>query len=133
MVEKKFVLIVEDDEDIQDIYKDMILESFDVDLAQSYDGKQGLEVVAKRRPDFIILDLLMPVMDGETFLKELRNSLNLKDIPVVVCSVNQTLAHKLLTEKSVEAVLPKLFMQKDLIAVVTQFLSITPKTVHGKK
>jgi len=133
MVEKKFVLIVEDDEDIQDIYKDMILESFDVDLAQSYDGKQGLEVVAKRRPDFIILDLLMPVMDGETFLKELRNSLNLKDIPVVVCSVNQTLAHKLLNEKSVEAVLPKLFMQKDLIAVVTQFLSITPKTVHGKK
>ena len=133
-MEKKFVLIVEDDEDIQDIYKDMMMESFDVDIAQSFNGKEALEEVDKRKPDLVILDLLMPVMDGETFLGRLREDLKLTQIPVVVCSVNQTLAHKLLNQKSVEAVLPKLFMQKDLVAVVTQFLHIQPKTsVHEKE
>jgi len=124
---KKLVLIVEDDEDIQEIYKEMLLSTFDVDLEQRYDGKEGIESVKRRRPDLIILDLLMPVMNGEEFLKELRHGLNHKDVPVIVCSVNQSLAHKLYSRGEAEAVLPKLFLRKDLESVVGGFLKLEPK------
>ena len=127
LMSKKIILIVEDDEDIQEIYKDMLESSFDVDLKQSYNGKEGLSAVQEKTPDLVILDLLMPVMDGATFLKGLRNELNLKEVPVVICSVNQKLANELLSDKQAEAVLPKLFSQKDLIATITQLTDIEPK------
>jgi len=126
-MDKKLILIVEDDEDIQAIYKDMVLGTFDVDLVQSLNGREGVEAVKAREPDMIILDLLMPVMSGEEFLKELRGPMNLTDVPVVICSVNQTLANQLLKQKKADAVLPKLFQQEELLATVNRFLKIGPK------
>lgn len=123
----KHILIVEDDEDIQNIYKEILEHRFDVKLTQAFDGRQGLAAVRREKPDLIILDILMPVMSGDEFLKEFRLNLDIRDVPVIVCSVNQTLANKLHSDGLANAVMPKLFSQKDLTALVTRFLGITSK------
>ena len=125
---QKQILIIEDDRDIQDIYKKMITDTYEgIDIEQKLNGKEGLDAVQARRPDLILLDLLMPVMDGKTFLENLRHKMKLLDIPVVVCSVNQSLANKLLRSHEVEAVLPKVFSIDDLVKVFSKILDIRPK------
>ena len=125
----KKILIIEDDTDIQEIYRTMISDTFEeVDIEQCYNGKEGLAAAQKNKPDLILLDLLMPVMDGETFLKYFRHDDGFKQVPVIVCSVNQTLAHKLLKHKEVEAVLPKIFPLADFVKLVSKFLHVHPKT-----
>ncbi|MBF0253799.1 MAG: response regulator [Candidatus Omnitrophica bacterium] len=126
-MDSKLILIVEDDEDIQEIYKEMLLHTFEVQVEQRFNGREGLEAVKVRKPDLVILDLLMPVMNGEEFLKEFRFKLGIRDVPVVICSVNQVLAHRLQGDGLAEAVLPKLFMEKDLVETVKRFLGISPK------
>jgi len=124
----KTILIVEDDTDIQDIYRRMIEDTYDdVRIEQRMNGQEGLDAVKSFKPDLILLDLLMPIMDGKTFLENFRHRLNIVDVPVVVCSVNQNLAHKLLRQKEVEAVLPKVFSLQDMVKVFTKFLGIQPK------
>ncbi len=123
----KHILIVEDDEDIQSIYKEILGHHFDVRLTQTFNGRDGLAAVRSEKPDLIILDILMPVMNGDEFLKELRQNLDIRDVPVIVCSVNQTLANKLHADRLADAVMPKLFSQKDLLSLVTQFLGLRPK------
>ena len=124
----KTILIVEDDTDIQDIYRRMIEDTYaDVRIEQRMNGQEGLDAIGQFKPDLILLDLLMPVMDGKTFLENLRHRLRILDVPVVVCSVNQSLAHKLLKSREVEAVLPKVFSLQDMVKVFTKFLGVQPK------
>lgn len=122
------MLIVEDDVDIQEIYQRMITDTFDqIEVERCENGATGLDAVRRRKPDLILLDLLMPVMNGEAFLQNLRHKLNLVDIPVVVCSVNQTLANKLLRMKEVEAVLPKVFALEELVRIFGKLLGVEPR------
>ncbi len=126
--EKKEILIVEDDEDIQEIYKRMIEDTFDgVEIVQRLNGAEGLKAVNEKKPQLILLDLLMPVMNGEEFLANLRHKLKLTEIPVVICSVNQSLAHRLLKQKEADAVLPKVFSLDDLVKIFEKFLGLHPK------
>jgi len=127
---RKEILIVEDDIDIQEIYRRMITDTYDsesIEVEQRFNGAEGLKAVLEKKPGMILLDLLMPVMNGEVFLENLRHKHNLIDIPVVVCSVNQSLANKLLKKHEVEAVLPKVFALEDLVKLVDKFLGIQPK------
>lgn len=68
---KTKVLIIEDDELLREIYATKLtLEGFQVDTA--VDGSEGLEKALHHRPDVILLDMLMPNMDGLEFLKAYR-------------------------------------------------------------
>ena len=127
-MERKEILIVEDDTDIQEIYRRMIADTYEgIEVKQRFNGEEGLKAVCEHKPDLILLDLLMPVMDGEVFLQNLRHKLTLPDVPVIICSVNQPLAHKLLKRKEAEAVLPKVFALEDLVKLIDRFLGIHPK------
>src|SRR5215204_4286594 len=77
------VLVVEDDDAIQAILRDMLeREGCTVDVAEN--GLFALERVAKAKPDIILLDLLMPKMDGFEFLAALRATTDGSEIPIVV-------------------------------------------------
>jgi len=84
MAQKNKILIVEDDQDTREVYCKMLsINGFKTVCA--VDGKDGLEKAGKELPDLIILDVLMPVMDGFTMLKELRNQDGpAKKIPVIM-------------------------------------------------
>jgi len=65
------ILVVDDDPDIAETVQ-MILESRGYEVALAANGREALDVIAKQRPDAILLDMLMPVMDGWQFAAELR-------------------------------------------------------------
>lgn len=76
------ILIVEDDPLILRMYQSALkFEKFDVDTAGN--GKEGLEFL-KNKPNLILLDIMMPAMNGLDFLKSLKESDEYKNIPVVV-------------------------------------------------
>lgn len=122
----KEILIVEDAPEMQARYQSMISTAFDVRIVQRSNGLEALKAVDQHRPDLIILDLLMPVMDGEEFLRQLRHGRKM-DIPVVVCSVNQERANELLKRNEVEGVLPKFFTSESLVELLSKFLDSSPK------
>lgn len=82
---KKFILVAEDDKYYGNIYKvKLAKEGFDVEVAT--DGEQALKAARERKPDLILLDLIMPVKDGFATLEELKSDANLKSIKAVVLS-----------------------------------------------
>lgn len=71
MNNKKTILIVEDEVSLRSILREKFsIEGFEVFEAE--DGEAGLDVATKRHPDLILLDIVMPKMDGNTMLKRLR-------------------------------------------------------------
>lgn len=80
---KKRILVVEDEQSILNVLCDKLSkEGFD--LLKAMDGKEGLNKALQEKPDLILLDLLMPVMDGIAMLKELRKDEWGKDAKVVI-------------------------------------------------
>jgi two-component system chemotaxis response regulator CheY len=85
---RREVLVVDDDSDIREIVSELLIaEGFDV--AQADNGRHALDAVATHRPDAIVLDLMMPVMNGWEFLEERRRSKALGSIPVVVVTASE--------------------------------------------
>jgi PAS domain S-box-containing protein len=76
-------LVVEDDEATRRVLRET-LESEGWDVADAADGRAGLAAFERRRPDLILLDLLMPEMDGFEFLEELRKEDVDRSIPIIV-------------------------------------------------
>ena len=83
MSDAKKVLIAEDDFFIRDLYK-VEAENQGFEVSAAADGKQALEIAKSESPDIILLDLMLPQVDGITVLKTLKADDSTKDIPVVV-------------------------------------------------
>lgn len=85
MAEKKkyTILLVEDDSFLSNIYKTKFeMEGFEVISAA--DGEAGLALAKSKKVDVILLDILLPKMDGFSVLKELKADKNAKDVPVIL-------------------------------------------------
>jgi signal transduction histidine kinase/CheY-like chemotaxis protein len=81
--DKRHVLIVEDDEPTRALQR-RALEESGWDVAEAENGAVGLERVSERKPDLILLDLMMPVMDGFGFVLALRKNEANRSIPIIV-------------------------------------------------
>jgi CheY-like chemotaxis protein len=80
---KKIILIAEDDPILLEMYKDKFTnEGYTVLTAEN--GKKGLETVITQKPDIVLLDLMMPVMDGKEMLRKIREFPQFKRLPVIV-------------------------------------------------
>ncbi len=77
------ILLVEDDEFLANIYKTKFeMEGYKVSVA--VDGESGVEDAKRKNPDLILLDILLPKMDGFTALKKLKDTADTKQIPVIL-------------------------------------------------
>ncbi|MEK9183592.1 MAG: response regulator [Patescibacteria group bacterium] len=84
MPDQKVILLVEDDSLISRMYQEKFLrDGFEVILA--FNGEQGLEQAALK-PDIILLDIMMPKMNGYEMLKLLKKKRGLASIPVIILS-----------------------------------------------
>lgn len=82
---KKYILVMEDDKFYGNIFQTKLTEEgFDVTVAT--DGEKGLEEASKRKPDLILLDLIMPIKDGFEVLKALKENATLKDVNIIIIS-----------------------------------------------
>lgn len=77
------ILIVDDEADCVSIVQ-CRLEWCHYEVTTAANGKEGLEKAGKEKPDLILLDTSMPVMDGHEMLERLRKHPDLKDIPVIM-------------------------------------------------
>lgn len=78
-------VVADDDEEVRTLFT-AVLSEVGMKVEAVRNGREALLVVRKRRPDVIITDILMPVMDGWELLRHLRHDVLLRDIPVVVLS-----------------------------------------------
>lgn len=86
--EKKHILIVDDSALVLRNVKAMLEDTYSVAVAAS--GAQAFMAIGKKRPDLILLDYEMPVMNGETVMMTLKEDEELKDIPVLFLTSNDT-------------------------------------------
>ncbi len=83
MEKQPYILIVDDDPDILDGIQ-LILESQPYRLATARDGKQCMSMVKEEIPDVLILDMLMPRMDGWGVIREMRSEPRFSRVPILV-------------------------------------------------
>jgi CheY-like chemotaxis protein len=83
LARKRLILIADDFADIRDLYGQFLIQrGFDVILAA--DGQEAVDKASELQPDVIIMDLMMPRMDGWLATRQLRRIENTKHIPVVI-------------------------------------------------
>lgn len=82
-MEAKKILVVEDNEDTREILLYRLKSMGDYEVLLAANGKEALEMATKTKPDLIIMDLKMPVMDGWEATKALRQTDWGKDLPVI--------------------------------------------------
>lgn len=78
-----YILVVDDDPDLVETVA-MMLESKGCEVGRAYDGVEGEESIKERRPDLVILDVMMPRKDGYVLCAELKAKEETRDIPVVL-------------------------------------------------
>ena len=79
------ILVVDDEFGIAEVLQSALTDAgYDVTLA--INGRQGLERVKEARPDLVILDFMMPVLDGPGMLRGMKNTPELSDIPAILMS-----------------------------------------------
>jgi DNA-binding response OmpR family regulator len=113
------VLVVEDDQDIRE-FVDLALRGEGYETALSADGWEGLRLLYTWNPDLVILDLMMPVMDGWQFRAEQLRA-GLAGMPVVVLTASHEVRASL-EALGVTEVLPKPFELMHLLAVVDRLV-----------
>lgn len=79
------ILIIEDEPTLQQAYR-MILEIKGYDVETAENGEQGLSQLNKQVPDLILLDMLMPKMDGLQFMKSAKPSINYPKTKIILLS-----------------------------------------------
>jgi DNA-binding response OmpR family regulator len=79
----KYILVVDDDPDLVETVA-MMMESKGCEVGRAYDGIEGEESIKERRPDLIILDIMMPRKDGYVLCSELKADEKTSDIPIVL-------------------------------------------------
>lgn len=81
----KKILIIEDDKFLRDLISQKLLkESFDI--AQAVDGEDGIKKIKEEHPDLILLDLILPGIDGFEVLTQMKADPSLVSIPVIILS-----------------------------------------------
>lgn len=81
MADKKKILVVDDTDFNRDLVVQLLEEEYDMVIAEN--GQEALDVTEKERPDLILMDLGMPVMDGWEATRRLKANEQLKSIPVI--------------------------------------------------
>ena len=116
------VLIAEDEFDIRELIS-FNLERESMDTLPAKDGAEAFEIAKEKGPDLIILDLMLPKMDGFTVFKELRLDSRTKDIPVIMLTAKAQLDDVITgLEMGADDYLTKPFSPKELVLRVKALL-----------
>jgi CheY-like chemotaxis protein len=119
---KKKVLIVDDEPHVRRLSRTILSKNFDV--VEAEDGKQALEIANTQQPDVILMDMMMPKMDGLTACHVIRNDPATKSIPVImVTAIGFELNIKLSEQMGAAGYVTKPFSPQDLLDTIAQVLA----------
>jgi two-component system, cell cycle response regulator DivK len=74
--------VVEDQPDNRQIIRDMLAPT-DYEITEAEDGQQALEAIAKQRPDLILMDIQLPIIDGYTATRKIKAAPAMRSIPII--------------------------------------------------
>jgi CheY-like chemotaxis protein len=77
------VLLVDDNPDVLWLLNDLLRRSLEVEISTAQNGKVAVETAREVQPDLILMDLMMPVMNGLEAIREIKNDESIKMVPVV--------------------------------------------------
>ena len=118
----KRILIVEDHEDARRILRDM-LETTDYELVEAENGEQALEAVARQRPDLILMDIQLPILDGYEATRRIKADPALRSIPIIaVTSYALSGDESKARAAGCDDFIPKPYSPRQLLAKVRQYL-----------
>jgi CheY-like chemotaxis protein len=119
MATDSYVLVVDDDPAIRGLVGDALRgEGYTVDLAAH--GREALEAMRARRPAMVVLDLMMPIMDGFSFMEACHTEQLCEDVPIVVISAVYDALQRT-RNLPVHACIAKPFDLDDLVRTVGRF------------
>jgi two-component system, cell cycle response regulator DivK len=81
----KRILVIEDQEDLRGVLRDLLTGS-GYAVAEAADGQAGVEITRSERPDLVLMDIQLPVMDGYEATRQIKADPNLKATPVIAVS-----------------------------------------------
>jgi len=115
------ILVADDEPELVESLK-TILENFDHEVITAADGAAALELLKQEVPDLLLLDVMMPEMDGYTLQKELSRDETLSKIPVVIITALRSSPPLFKQFGQVSQILNKPFEIKELMAAVDKAL-----------
>ncbi|MBI5246493.1 MAG: response regulator [Elusimicrobia bacterium] len=83
------VLVIDDEEDYRIIIED-VLRGAGMEVRLARDGEEGLRMLKEKPAEIVLVDWMMPKLDGEHFCRAMRAEAKLKDLPVIMLTVKQT-------------------------------------------
>jgi len=119
---KERILLIEDETDM--VYAlTLQLEAIDYKVLSATDGQAGLDMARKEKPDLIILDLMLPKMDGYKICRMLKFDERYKQIPIIMFTARaQDQDRKLAQEVGADAYITKPFDSKALLDKISALL-----------
>jgi CheY-like chemotaxis protein len=118
------ILIVEDEPGFRRTYSDLF-KHFGHQVIEADNGQEGLEMAKGQRPDLILLDLVMPKMDGYSVLEKLRGDGLTKELPVIIFSVlgEQSDIQRALDMGANDYIIKGSYSPNEVLAKIGQFLA----------
>ena len=127
---KRRILVVDDEEHIVNIMR-FTLEHAGYEVIAAHDGKEGLRMAREEKPDLIVLDLMLPNIDGYKVCRLLKFDKKYQQIPIILASArSEAQDRELGRQVGADYFLAKPFQADDLTTKVREFLSASSEIVR---
>jgi two-component system cell cycle response regulator DivK len=121
VMEKKTILVVDDTEWNRDLIVQLLEDEYTV--LQAVDGEQGVRAAEQDKPDLILMDLGMPVMDGWEATRRIKSNDALKRIPIIAVTSHAMVGDEIEARKAgCDDYLPKPIDEEELLRKIKKFL-----------
>jgi two-component system cell cycle response regulator DivK len=118
----KRILVVEDQEDNRQILRDL-LATTDYEVMEAVNGEEALAAVAKQRPDLILMDIQLPILDGYEATRRIKADPTLSSIPIIaVTSYALSGDEAKARAAGCDDFVPKPYSPRQLLAKIRQYL-----------
>lgn len=114
--EKKLILVVDDEQNIRDLLV-FNLQKEGYDTVEAEDGLTAVDIALKEKPDLILLDVMIPKLDGISVCKKIRYALNISNMPILMISARDTESDKIVgLEMGADDYITKPFQIREVMA-----------------
>ncbi len=121
------VLVIDDEADVRLLYR-VNLRHAGHEVLEADDGERGIEAARTHRPDVVVLDLMMPRVDGFEVLRVLRAEQTSREVPVLVLTADSRVDdHRICFELGADEVITKPFMPEALTEGIARLLTTSLK------
>ncbi|MGQ9632319.1 MAG: response regulator [bacterium] len=125
--EREKVLIVDDEPNVVELIAKYLERNFDFEILKAYGGSEALDIARGITPDLVILDLLMPDVNGYDVIRGLREGEKTKGVPIIILSVQQYEESGLTGSSDISEYLTKPYDASSLAEAIARTLPHKPK------